>query len=99
MMGAESAPREGLTPLAACTCSSAPPPLDETAQVGPASQAPIERRSGTMGLVDTVKGWLNNRTTKADEATQEVPDAGEAPPNVAEVDSEPASEQRGSTGA
>ena len=52
-----------------------------------------------MGLVDTVKGWLNNRTTKADEATQEVPDAGEAPPNVAEVDSEPASEQRGSTDA
>ena len=51
-----------------------------------------------MGLVDTIKGWLH-RNAKADEATQEVPDAGEAPPNVAEVDSEPASEQRGSTGA
>jgi len=52
-----------------------------------------------VGLMDTIKGWLHSTNAKADEATQKHRDAGEVPTNAAEVDSEPASEELGTTDA
>jgi len=49
--------------------------------------------------MDTIKGWLHSTNAKADEATQKHRDAGEVPTNAAEVDSEPASEELGTTDA
>ena len=52
-----------------------------------------------MGLMDTIKGWLHSTNAKADKATQNARDAGKVPPNAAEVDPEPASEELGTIDA